>query len=154
MFELKTLLNRDDRKEVIERIENLTIDSKRQWGEMDAHQIVVHLTTPLLVALGERLIPFKPNLFSLPVVKILGSQIVPWWHGAPSTPEFLNIQTRHRNFHQDRNALVIEIGRFVQVAKDKKKEFPPHPVFGELTNEEWARLMWRHIDHHLRQYGC
>jgi hypothetical protein len=29
----------------------------------------------------------------------------------------------------------------------------PHTFFGRLTPEEWATLMYKHVDHHLRQFG-
>jgi transposase InsO family protein len=29
----------------------------------------------------------------------------------------------------------------------------PHSLFGRLTPEEWATLMYKHVDHHLRQFG-
>ena len=29
-----------------------------------------------------------------------------------------------------------------------------HAFFGKLTGEEWGRLMHKHIDHHLRQFGA
>jgi len=29
----------------------------------------------------------------------------------------------------------------------------PHSFFGRLTPEEWATLMYKHLDHHLRQFG-
>jgi hypothetical protein len=29
----------------------------------------------------------------------------------------------------------------------------PHSFFGPLTPEEWAALMYKHLDHHLRQFG-
>jgi hypothetical protein len=29
----------------------------------------------------------------------------------------------------------------------------PHSFFGRMTPEEWAILMYKHLDHHLRQFG-
>ncbi len=29
----------------------------------------------------------------------------------------------------------------------------PHPFFGNLNSEEWDTLNWKHLDHHLRQFG-
>jgi hypothetical protein len=29
----------------------------------------------------------------------------------------------------------------------------PHSFFGKMTPEEWAILMYKHLDHHLRQFG-
>ncbi|TPW11975.1 MAG: hypothetical protein FD129_1557, partial [bacterium] len=30
----------------------------------------------------------------------------------------------------------------------------PHPFFGNLNIDEWGRLSWKHLDHHLRQFGA
>jgi hypothetical protein len=29
----------------------------------------------------------------------------------------------------------------------------PHPFFGPLAPDEWSILMYKHLDHHLRQFG-
>lgn len=29
-----------------------------------------------------------------------------------------------------------------------------HPAFGPLSPQEWARLGWKHLDHHLVQFGA
>jgi len=29
-----------------------------------------------------------------------------------------------------------------------------HTFFGQLTPDEWAQLMYKHLDHHLRQFGA
>ena len=28
-----------------------------------------------------------------------------------------------------------------------------HPFFGEMTNEEWDLLQWKHLNHHLNQFS-
>ena len=30
----------------------------------------------------------------------------------------------------------------------------PHPFFGRLTPAEWAIQQYKHLDHHLRQFGA
>jgi hypothetical protein len=30
---------------------------------------------------------------------------------------------------------------------------PEHFIFGAMTMEQWNALQWKHIDHHLRQFG-
>jgi hypothetical protein len=29
----------------------------------------------------------------------------------------------------------------------------PHPFFGPMTPKQWGILMYKHLDHHLRQFG-
>ena len=44
-------------------------------------------------------------------------------------------------------ALVAEYGHITQ-------PFFQHPFFGKITKEQGGRLVYKHIDHHLRQFGC
>ncbi|MDZ4803510.1 MAG: DUF1569 domain-containing protein [Candidatus Eisenbacteria bacterium] len=30
----------------------------------------------------------------------------------------------------------------------------PNPIFGNLSVDEWGKLSWKHLDHHLRQFGA
>jgi hypothetical protein len=30
----------------------------------------------------------------------------------------------------------------------------PHSFFGPLTPQQWSILMYKHLDHHLRQFGA
>lgn len=29
----------------------------------------------------------------------------------------------------------------------------PHPFFGKLTSEQWGKGIYKHLDHHLKQFG-
>jgi hypothetical protein len=55
------------------------------------------------------------------------------------------------SFDADRQRLLDFIGR---VAAAPKAQGPEHPLFGPLTNDEWNALHRKHIDHHLKQFGC
>ena len=73
----------------------------------------------------------------------------PWPQNLPTAKEF--IVADNREFEQERAGLIKEIEHF---AADGKKENPPaHPFFGKLTSGEWSRLFYKHLDHHLQQFG-
>ncbi len=57
-----------------------------------------------------------------------------------------------RNLEKERDQLYKLIGRFVTVRPEELAKYP-HSFFGRLTAEEWAILMYKHLDHHLRQFG-
>ena len=40
-----------------------------------------------------------------------------------------------------------------QLALTPRAKGPEHPFFGPLTNGEWNALQWKHIKHHLKQFG-
>ena len=76
---------------------------------------------------------------------------MPWPKGAPTADEFIQGKkgTPPTDFEQDKQKLLLTIHRFASYAEP----FAPSPVFGPMSNRAWGRLMWRHIDHHLRQFG-
>lgn len=150
---MKTLLSEQDANDLKKRLEVFTDKSKRKWGVMTPQETVQHLRKPLLVALGEKHISFRPSIFSLPIIKTLASQYIPWPHNAPSAPEFLEYENYYLTFNEEKRSLIYTMDCFITAAIKPENSFPPHPVFGWLTRRQWARLMWRHIDHHLRQFG-
>jgi hypothetical protein len=58
--------------------------------------------------------------------------------------------TRPAAFDADRAQLLIAMRRFV--APDAR--YAPHPMFGPMTRQEWMTWTFRHVDHHLRQFGA
>jgi hypothetical protein len=57
-----------------------------------------------------------------------------------------------RNLETERERLYVMIDRFA-AAGPRGCTTHPHSFFGRLTPEEWATLMYKHVDHHLRQFG-
>jgi hypothetical protein len=53
-------------------------------------------------------------------------------------------------FESDRRELESLIEQFAQRTA---ASLQPHPIFGRLTDSEWQRWGYRHMDHHLRQFG-
>ena len=63
------------------------------------------------------------------------------------------VVTEQRNFEDEKERLISLVQRFTQSGRAGiSKE--THPFFGKLTVDEWDRLMWNHLDHHLRQFGA
>src|SRR6266566_312687 len=38
--------------------------------------------------------------------------------------------------------------------KQQQQTWPEHPLFGKLSGKDWAALSYKHLNHHLRQFGC
>jgi hypothetical protein len=137
---------------MLARLDALRADSPRQWGKMDAAQMLAHCQQPLRVALGE--LPLKRSLIGLLFGRIAKKKLLapaPWKPGLPTAPEFKI--TGARDFAKEKVALRTLVERFGTggpAALTKR----PHPFFGPLTVDEWQGLQWRHLDHHLRQFGC
>lgn len=150
---MKNLLKNADREALIARLQNLRPDSQRRWGTMTAQQVMPHLTDPLRVAIGDRAAQPMNAIFSKPLISTLAVWWMPWPKGAPTAREFIQGEqgTPPVEFERDKQALLLSIHRFAN--HQTNEPYRANPVFGPLSRQAWGRLMWRHIDHHLRQFG-
>ena len=135
-----------------QRIARLRPDSQRKWGKMNAPQAVAHCSKGLELALGE-LWPPRALLGRImgPIIKPkVFENDEPLRRNTP-TVKGLVIQDE-RDLAKERGLLYGMIDRFV-AAGPKGCTTHPHSFFGPLTPQEWAILMYKHLDHHLRQFG-
>ncbi|HUD12226.1 MAG TPA: DUF1569 domain-containing protein [Terracidiphilus sp.] len=137
--------------EIKERVANLRPESQRQWGTMNAAQAVAHLTAGVELALGDR----KPPRVLIGRViggiikpKVLGDD-APMRRNSPTMKEL--VMLGEHDLDKERERLLIVIDRLV-AAGPPGCTTHPHSFFGRLTPEEWAVLMYKHLDHHLRQF--
>ncbi len=136
---------------MLARLNRLHPDSARQWGKMSVAQMLAHCQQPLRVALGE--LPLKRSLIGFLFGRMAKRRLLraaPWKHSMPTAPEFLIKDTRH--FDRERAALRALVQRF-GTGDPTGLAALPHPFFGPLSTAEWQALQWRHLDHHLRQFG-
>lgn len=136
---------------MVARIERLRADSPRKWGKMSLPQVLAHCQPPLRVAIGE--LPLKRSVIGLLFGRMAKKKLLapePWKPGMPTAPEFK--VTDQRDFAREKQALLALVQRFGQGGPAGVSKLP-HPFFGALTVEEWQALQWRHLDHHLRQFG-
>ena len=146
---MKSIWNEDDRKSLVGRIGRLGAEMRPRWGKMGPAEVLVHLADPMRNAMGEIPCAMKDTPFRRFPVKQLVVYLMPWPKGAPTAPEYLHPEAR--DVEGARRALREAMERFV--VKGPEGAFGEHPAFGMLSGRAWGRLMWRHMDHHLRQYG-
>jgi hypothetical protein len=149
---MKNLFDAARVQEVKQRIAGLRPDSERQWGKMNAPQAVAHCSGGLELALGD-MRPPRALLGRImgPIIKpILFGNDEPLRRNTP-TVKGLVIQDE-RDLEKERARLHGMIDRFV-AAGPQGCTTHPHSFFGPLLPEEWAILMYKHLDHHLRQFG-
>jgi hypothetical protein len=58
-----------------------------------------------------------------------------------------------RDFAKERERLCIMIDRFTSLGPQGRTGVA-HSFFGPMTPQEWGILMYKHLDHHLRQFGA
>ena len=147
-MEVKNLFDPAVKQEIIDRINKLKADSPRHWGKMDAGQMLAHCQMPLGVAIGRH--KLKRNF----LLSIVGSLIkkklydeTPFKRGLPTDKSF--IMTDPKDFEKEREKLIDMINNF----SENTMVDEPHPFFGRLTKEQWSKGTWKHLDHHLQQFG-
>lgn len=138
------------RGEIVQRLQSLSSSAKPKWGRLDAPHAVCHLGDTLAMSLGE--LPVKSvnrKAFQCFPLKHLIMYVLPFPKSVATAPELLS--STPQDFEADRGRLLKSIDRLAALPGGKG---PEHPFFGPLTNEEWNFLQWKHIDHHLKQFGC
>lgn len=147
-MEVKNLFDAAVKQELINRINALTPESKAQWGKMTVEQMLAHCQMPLGVATGKHIL--KRNLlFSLigPLFKKQLFNDKPFKRNLPTDKTF--IIANPQEFAKEKQALIDMINSFSEGSMSGK----PHPFFGSLSNEEWSKGTWKHLDHHLQQFA-
>jgi hypothetical protein len=147
LFEVATV------EEVKERMAHLRPDSERQWGKMNPAQALAHCSAAMEMAVGEKTPPriLIGRLFGRLAKK---SMIV------KEKPMPRNVGTDKSLVVGDQRDLAVERQRLSGLIDRFAAGGPgvctkhPHFFFGPLTPEEWAALMYQHVDHHLRQFGA
>ena len=138
--------------QVKERIGRLRTDSERQWGKMSAAQMCAHCSSGLEMGLGEIRPPralIGRLIGSVIKPKIVGND-EPLRRNSPTADEL--VIRDQPELEAERVRLYSLIDRFVAGGAAVCTTHP-HPFFGRMTPAEWAVLMYKHLDHHLRQFS-
>jgi Protein of unknown function (DUF1569) len=149
---MKNLFEAARVEEVKQRIAQMRPDSERLWGTMNPAQAVEHCSRGIEMALGDKTPP------RVLVGRIMGWIVKPMALGndepmrrnSPTAKEL--VVQDGRDLGTERTRLYGLIDRFA-AAGPAGCTTHPHAFFGRLTPEQWAILMYKHLDHHLRQFG-
>lgn len=147
---MHTLFEPTAAAEIIARIEKLQPTSQAQWGKMNVSQMLAHCSGPLVAYFEEK--KGKRNLMGLLFGKFAFKQMIsnkPWRKGLPTAKEFKI--TDSRNFEEEKIKLLSSVDRFSNEGYTIISFV--HPFFGRLSSQEYALFNYKHIDHHLQQFG-
>lgn len=150
---IKNIFDKTVANEVIDRINRLSPATKPQWGKMSADQMLAHLNVQYAFTFQPE--NFKPpGAFKKFLLKTFIKKFVtdekPYPKNSRTSPEF--IISGHRDFEKEKAILTTNIEKAQQLGKDYfdgKDNFS----FGKMTAGEWNNLFYKHIDHHLAQFG-
>jgi len=148
---MKNLLQPDAVDEVISRIDKLQPAAQRQWGKMDVAQMMAHCSAALDLASG-RLVRPRVLIGRLigPLVRPIFSNDKPFGRNSPTDKKL--VISDQRDFSREREQLKVRVRQFHQGGEAQCTRHP-HPFFGALSPQEWSTGMYKHLDHHLRQFG-
>jgi hypothetical protein len=150
---MKNLFDANDLEALRVRIVQLRPDSNRQWGRMTVAQALAHCSLGVQTATGELRPPRKL------IGRILGPLVKPKVVGDDqpmrrNSPTVKGLVVLHEpDFAAEQERLIGSLERF-SAAGPQGCTSHPHAFFGRLTPDEWAILVYKHIDHHLRQFGA
>ena len=111
--------------------------------------MLTHVTDGLRMATGELFVAPKMTPLKFTPIKQLIIYWLPFPKGAPTAQELLA---------RTPGEWTAEIKQFQDAlrqfaAHSERTQWPEHPAFGKLTAKDWGVLVYRHIDHHFKQFG-
>ena len=148
---MKNLFDTEAYSEIIERLNSLSANSQQLWGKMNVAQMLAHCSEAFKVPLSDKKMPrmliglllgwaFKNKLYN----------DEPWERNLPTAPHF--IIKDERDFEKEKQHISDLINQFHHAGPEKVGLFP-HPMFGSFTKEQWGKSVYKHMDHHLQQFG-
>ncbi len=149
----KNLLQPEARTAILARIDKLTPKTQRLWGKMNVNQMLRHTTYGLENAMGEMDATAKSGPIMRAIMRfvVLKTDIPAPKGKAETFPEFNTVENgvNPDDFTAEREHLKETLNRF----PDSSKYGTESPLFGKMSKQDWARLNYGHLDHHLRQFG-
>lgn len=149
---LPNIFSKEVTNQLIDRINNLNAKSAPSWGKMSVDQMLAHCCVSYEMAFETT--HRKPNRLARGLLKVFVKNAVvsekPYPKNSRTAPAF--IIANERNFELEKNRLISYIKRTEEVG-EKYFEGKESLSFGILSLTEWNNLFYKHLDHHLKQFG-
>jgi len=95
---------------------------------------------------------FPANVIGLVIKPLVFGDDKPMRRNSPSSPELFSVDAAQFKNKRERIQLIATIDSFVTKGSARCSQHP-HPFFGPLQPQQCPILMYKHVDHHLRQFG-
>ena len=148
---MKSIADSELNSEINRRIELLKVDTARLWGTMTPAQMLLHCRLQIGLGTGE---VKSINLYPAPIQWIVKHTVgfhIPWSRNLPTAPAMVSTKNDGLDFTTEKTVLLQIITQFTSLSVDST--LSGHPIFGAMNKEEWGRIIYKHLDHHLRQFG-
>ena len=148
---MNSIYDKASSEEMILRINKLTPETKAIWGKMNAGQMLQHCKLASDVAFGNQ--DLKINFAMKLLAKMLKKKV--FYGGemrknSPTAKEFIITETV--DFDKVKSELISNISKFSLEGINSIK-LKQHPFWGKMSTEDWDALMYKHLNHHLEQFG-
>lgn len=149
---MKNIFTKEITEEVVARIEDLTSQTQPIWGKMSVAQMLAHCCVTYEMVYTDK--HPRPNAFARFLMKTLIKNIVTsekaYVKNGRTAKQF--VITDSKNFETEKKRLIDFITKTQQLGEQEFEGKESHS-FGKLTAKEWNNLFYKHVDHHLRQFG-
>ena len=149
---MKNIFEEKETNNVINRINKLKPTTRPQWGKMSADQMLAHCNVTYEMAFETK--HKKSNGFTKLMLKLFVKNTVvgekPYKKNSRTAPQFLIVDAR--NFEEEKERLVNYLKKTQSLGADYFEGKASHS-FGKLTKTEWNNMFYKHLNHHLTQFG-
>ena len=150
---MKNIFEGNTTQDLIERLNTLTPETKNHWGKMTVDQMLAHCNVAYDLTFTDKYPkPGKIKKFLLKTfVKPATVGESPYKKNGKTGPQFI-IKDR-RDFELEKQKLVDYLNRTHELGAEHFEGMDSHS-FGPLTSKEWSTMFYKHLDHHLTQFGA
>ncbi|OIR14363.1 hypothetical protein GALL_48360 [mine drainage metagenome] len=148
---MKSIFDKTTRDELINRINLLNESSSAQWGKMNIYQMLKHCTLCEEMYLGKKKYKrtFLGYMFGRLGLKNLLKDEKPIQRNAPTSPAFKIIEVSG-DVLAEKMKWISLMNEYEQFSNNNFE----HWFFGKMTKEQVGYFVYKHTDHHLRQFNC
>jgi len=149
---MRNLFEPAAKQSILERLGALSPGAARQWGKMDASQMMAHCSVALEAGTGDK--PLKQKLIGKIFAPFVRSSFLgekPFGKNSPTDPAF--IVTDARDFAREKERLAGLVARFCERGPSEAGKYI-HSFLGRISGDDWGVIMYKHLDHHLRQFSA
>ncbi len=137
---------------IIERINKLKPDTQPVWGKMSAAQMLAHSNVTYEM-IFENIHPKTNVLLKFILKTFIKNKVVgetPYPHNSRTAPQFIIKDSK--DFESEKQRLINHINKTQQLGESHFDNKESHS-FGALNKTEWNNMLYKHLDHHLSQFG-
>lgn len=149
---MKTIFDQAERQKIIDRIDKLSPESQKQWGKMNVFQMVGHCIIFEEWVLGKNNPVYKQEflgrIFGRGALKSMVKDDSPIKRNMPAGKKFI-VKNADGNLEAQKK---LWVGLIHEYANFSNPDFI-HDFFGKMTDEQIGIFVYKHCDHHLRQFG-